>query len=394
MRRPIYTGHLSLPANAVAWWRGENNDDDEGGVYNGTPGSNPLFTTGHDGQAFNFNNDANNRVLLPTINIGSTYSITLWFKPGGSGAGSMEILVNDSGSTTKFGGVFWDTSNLRLVYSTNSSTIVVSDNGSIPAGGRPVKITLVYSSSKCKLYIQDLLVATEAGTHSETYNNPAAIGNNVAGSSGHPLIGWVDEIILYNVALTPAAGLAAWYKADGDATDSSGWGWDGATGVGTAFDTDRNGISNKAFKFNGASNSGVTIPKLPLGIAYTYDFWLYLDASGNASFKDIIGGNWNGGTLLGELYINSGKLEYWAGGSKRVQGTSTLATTTWMEVKMTYSQVDSKSRIYINGTIDGTESGTHTEVVTNSPVLGFGTGSGAAAFSGRLDDIKIYDSVV
>lgn len=387
------TARLPLPTNAVAWWRAENNADDEGGVYNGTPGSAPLYTAGHTGNAFNFNNDANNRVSLPTINVGSTYSITLWFKPGGSGAGNMEILVNDSTSATKFGGIFWDTSNLRLVYGTNSGNIVVSDNGSVPAGGRAIKITLIYSSSKCKLYIQDLLVATEASTHSETYNNPATVGNNVAGSSGHPLIGWVDEIILYNAALTPQAGLAAWYKGDGDATDSSGWGWDGALGVGTAFDTDRVGAANKAFKFNGASNSAVTLPKLPLGTAYTYDFWVYFDSVA-VSFKDVIGGNWNGGTLLGELYINSSKLEYWAGGSKRVQGAATMVVNTWTHIKMTYSQVDSKSRLYVNGVLDATESGTHTEVVTNSPNLGFGTGSGAAAFSGRLDDVQAYDSVV
>jgi hypothetical protein len=394
MSRGIVSG--TLPSGAVAQYKGENNVLDVGGTYNATAGAGTGYTTGKDGQGFNFTNNSNQRVLIPTINIGSAYSITAWiFMTSAASASDYTIIGNIFSSAANFGELYVfgaGSTPFSIRYFSNSANRAQS-SAALPLNAWH-KITLTYDGSKIRIYINDILYATESATHSETYNNQAGIGYPASGSST-AFNGIIDEVTLYNSAITPPAlpgDLAAWYKGNSDTKDSA-WGWDCTAGVGTAYTT---GNSGNCFLFNGNTNSAVNQPQnfaFPAGASWSVECDVYIDASGNTGFRDVWGNAWNGGTAIGTLYLNGGKYEYWSNGAKVNQGTSTPATTTWHHVKITWSAVDSKSRLYVNGSLENTSTA-HTENYSQGIAMGASRSATTAAFFGRIDDMKIYNALV
>lgn len=388
----------SLPAGVIAWYKGENNADDESGNYDATPGASTAYATGYDGvgTGFEFNGNVNSRVLTPTINLGTSYTVECWVymtSPSSSG-NNYSVIGNDFTSGSAFG-TLYILHGGRLRYYTSSAVRVETLDNAVPLN-KWFKVTLTYDGSKSRIYLNNILVATESGTHSETFNNTVGFAAPASATAQLYMTGKLDEVILRNTVTPPevTGNLIAHYEAENNALDTVGY-WHGTAGAGTAYDT---GNTGNAFKFNGAANSAVTLSPIPLGSSYSIDFYLYTNASGNTGYRDFLGYSWTATSdRLGMLYLNAGKLEYWHGSSKRLQGVATIATTTWTRVKLTYNGSDSKSRLYINGVLDVTESGTHTENITLSAasiVLGYAGTSATNAINGRLDDIKLYNAVV
>lgn len=382
--------NLPLPSGGVAWFRGENNAFDEGGNYDATAGSQSAYAAGYDGSgnAFSFNGNVNSKILVPSVNIGSAYSIEFWVYETTGGA-TYVVLGNDWTSATKFGALYGGDGNFR--YYQNSVQRVSTGSAVTLSTSRWYKVRVTYDGSKTRIYVNDLLAATESGTHSETFNNQLGLGVAVTPDAGDThLTGRLDEVILYNSAAAPATGLRAWYKGDSDAQDAA-YTWHATAGAGTTYTAGNNG---NCFVFNGNTNSAVQMPqKMPIGAAWTVQFDLYVSA-GNTGYRDIVGNDYNAsGPDFGAIYLNASKIEYWSGGVSRVVSASTIAGTTWTTVKITYD--GSKTRIYINGSLDATESGTHTtESFATAPYLGASRTNNTAAFIGRLDDVKFYNAVV
>jgi hypothetical protein len=216
----------------------------------------------------------------------------------------------------------------------------------------------------------------------------------VSGSAA-ALSGKMDEVTLYNSAITPPALLdnkVARYLADGDAKDSI-WGWDAVPGAGTTYVARDSG---QCWAFSG-SNSLVVLPSgfiaAQPGQSWSLIADIYVNASGNSGYRDILGYAYNSSPNFGTLYLNAGKLEHWASGSKQIQGTTTLPTATWTEVKLTWNAADSRTRLYINGVLEGT-SGAHNEYL-NVPIAFGGSYSGiTGVFQGRIDDVRLFNALV
>jgi hypothetical protein len=110
----------------------------------------------------------------------------------------------------------------------------------------------------------------------------------------------------------PTNGLVGWWPFNGNANDESGNGNNG-TVYGATLATDRFGVSNKAYSFDGV-NDGVEVdntilPNIPN--SYTINFWCLLDtfnltANGYTIFDDCDSLQWGG---KGRFFTNSSFFE-------------------------------------------------------------------------------------
>jgi len=197
----------------VDWWPGEGNAIDIAGSNNGTLTNGVSFAVGEVGQAFSFN--GSDYVSIPdspsldqfTTNI----TIELWLKS------------NQSGANPNWGGIFTKgNASWRLMATTGSDTVDFSTTGLGNVdleGSRNVNdgqwhhVAAVYDGTYKYLYVDGTLdVATyTTGSISQT-TDPVYIGNLANASGNYIFNGLIDEVSLYNRALT-ASEIQAIYAA-------------------------------------------------------------------------------------------------------------------------------------------------------------------------------------
>lgn len=184
----------------VAHYAGENNvNDSSGNGRNGTAGGSMAYTTGQTGNCFNITSNAS-AFLTPILNIGGNYSIEFYARrPVNDGNVYHHLISRAYDSATQFGALYWVDSG--IVYWWNGAAIVSTNS----AGGLSLntwyKIKITYSLSgdkKTRLYVDDVLTATEGGTHTETATN-SIIGIGRANPlESFSFDGRMDEIKFYN----------------------------------------------------------------------------------------------------------------------------------------------------------------------------------------------------
>jgi len=396
-----------LPAGATAMWKAENNANDEGGTYNATPGANTAYGTGYDStnKAFQFNGNVNSRVVVPTINLAGAWSFDFWFKADAALAiNTGYCLIGDKWTalSSAFGVIWANVGSSGLVslnYSNNSTNRASTD--SFLQRGNWYHVVYTYDGSKTRIYVNNQLFATESGTHSETYNQQVGLGAVMTAGTINPITGFIDEIICYPsvISVSLASNLIAWYKGDNSNVDSVNT-WNLIDGSTPQYGTDAGSNANSCFSFDGTANATRNLPTLGPGNNWTVQFDMNGD-SGQTGLRGTVyadggAGSNNFGAIIWDA--TNGTVYY------RHQSTN-LATTangsvpnsTWKTIKVTYD--GSKIRIYINGTLAATESGTHSETwqTTNpSPVTLSNTNAAHTngRFIGRIDNLKIYNAVV
>src|SRR5947209_12337870 len=67
-----------LPAGLVSFWPGDNTANDLQGTNHGTLEGNATFAPGYVGPAFSFDGGDSTDVKLPTIDVGSAFTVVLW----------------------------------------------------------------------------------------------------------------------------------------------------------------------------------------------------------------------------------------------------------------------------------------------------------------------------
>lgn len=183
--------------------------------------------------------------------------------------------------------------------------------------------------------------------------------------------------------------------SNGSITDLSGNNI-GLTNHGATVSTDRCGISNSAYSFNGTSSyisletSNLQLPK------YTYSIWVKPNSNSIIQSPLSIGGATGGDQAI---KISNSVIEAvsWDVGPHVSVATAspTFTVGTWYHVAMTRD--NSLVKIYINGTlINSTSTAGYTITYSTNTVLGF---IGARVnsdqyFNGSIDDIKVYDRVL
>ncbi len=196
----------------VALWPGEGNANDIVGTNNGTLVNGAGFATGIVGQAFSF--DGTSYVTIPGSplldTLVSNITVETWIK-----ANQLTANSNWKGIVTK-GNASW-----RLQGMSGTKTVHWAVDGvSNPwlAGTRNVNdgqwhhVAGVYDGMNMYLYVDGTLDVSQAGTGTIAQNSyPVHIGGN-AEASGLLFNGLIDEVSIYNRALT-ASEIQADYEA-------------------------------------------------------------------------------------------------------------------------------------------------------------------------------------
>jgi len=260
-------------------------------------------------------------------------------------------------------------------------------------------VALTVSGTTYKLYVDG--VEKKSGTETAySGNDRLIIGNynNVSsGSASQYWDGKMGVVKLYNVALTPAQ-VAQNYLATKNNYPN---GNNGAI-TNAVFDANGSSPNEKYFEFNGSdrlillpndsklymtSNTGATIE---VWVNRDTDSEMYILASkdgGTSSFAYVLA--WYsaslgyGGAIQGSSYASNTHTGY---GS-----TATNGTGNWDHVVLTHSASDRKNRLYVNGSLGGTQSTVHSGFHDDFKDINIGAyHNDAAKFDGKIAMVKIY----
>lgn len=208
----------NAPPGLVSRWSGEGNSLDSIGHNDGTPLGSPTFRPGKIGQAFAFSGH-NQCVFVPdsaSLHFTNAFTVEAWIFPTQSGnPNSYSILVKYDGvlgvERSAFGFSITGDSALYLIVSrdgVHTHCAQVNSSSRIPTDAW-THVAATYDGSALRLYINGNLDATlpySGGIYPGT--DDMAIGANVGGmrpgSMAAPFVGLIDELSVYNRALSPA----------------------------------------------------------------------------------------------------------------------------------------------------------------------------------------------
>ena len=206
-------------------------------------------------------------------------------------------------------------------------------------------------------------------------------------------------MVLESFSQIPTNGLMAWYKFNGNAGDSSGFGNHGAV-YGATMTNDRFGNPNGAYYFNGSS-SYILVPasnSIQPSNALSVSVWF--NASPNTNqWQPILSKHISSSYPYDSYLLGTGTPSpvnnRWYGVISNTNNfsqnaiTKSTAYNTWTLLTFTYDGSSIKS--YINGILDTTNSFSG-NIVYNSAGLYIGqNGIGGQYFKGTIDDITIHN---
>jgi hypothetical protein len=189
----------------------------------------------------------------------------------------------------------------------------------------------------------------------------------------------------------PSSGLVGWWPFNGNANDESGSGNNGVV-TGATLATDRFGVSNKAYSFNGLNQSISVNHSASLNFSNTYsiDYWVNNYNSTGGWYSTISKDNWwaNSGFVY---FIQSSQLFIVNCGNSTNYAT-TIPVNSWSKITVVYSK--GTIIFYLNGVMVFSENqsyGAGSESMTFG-ARHFNNGLGLDNFfNGKIDDIAIYN---
>jgi hypothetical protein len=205
--------------------------------------------------------------------------------------------------------------------------------------------------------------------------------------------------------LSPAVAVAqppiyevACYAFNGDASDGSGYEHDGLVN-GATLTSDRFGMPNKAFAFDGQLDH-ISVPDFnTFGITDEVSVGMWVRANtvgGNFAvsvWPDVFTDRFSAAPYYGH---NGGCTVFWDFGNASNGGRTNIIpyafNTGWTHFVFTSSAVNNRMRIYANGNLIQ-EASNHSALTNIERVLtiGGGTVAGYSHWDGDLDDIVLYD---
>lgn len=200
-------------ANLVAYWPLDESSGSTASEVvagqNGSLGAGANFASG--GGIVNgavLLDGSQGRIALPSIDVpGSQLSLSAWIKPASLGSVEGRIISKASGTVNNQH--VWMLSQLngsaiRFRLSVDgTTTVLASDTGELVAG-RWYLLTATYDGSTMRIYKNaDLVASTNvSGAVEAAPTVPVAIGNQPAGAGDRPFDGLIDEVRIYNSALS------------------------------------------------------------------------------------------------------------------------------------------------------------------------------------------------
>jgi alpha-tubulin suppressor-like RCC1 family protein len=251
-------------------------------------------------------------------------------------------------------------------------------------------INHVHTSKYCSLnkpYIKYGLVVNQVFTTGnilnfseiEFYGNPVETNYPVI-IPNHPNYSFIYD----------TTDMLAWYKFDGDFTDSSGNGKDLTQGTGTSF-VDDSVVGTNSINLQGTAGQQMTSTvDLSGNKSFSTSFWSYRNT--NNRTDQII--STNGPTAsnrrlhIGYTSANTFKLDFW--GNAITTNPYTNDINKWTHWICTYNSTDRRMAIYKNGVLENSKNST-ADSNFDSNTLIIGSYVSADYFYGKLDDVRIYN---
>ena len=204
---------VGLPSGCVAWWRGEGNFLDSVGPHHGTGMGGAAFATGEVGQSMSFDG-TDDFVTSNALNLPGVFTIECWVKPSGTGTGQL-ILAKGGGDSSRCyelgiegGGRLFGTvrSGGGFTQYRSVQPVIIADTWQ--------HVCLIYDTSKgagekMQIFIGGASVPVaivgsyDAGGVPNNNSHSLKIGIYSDGVAA-PINGLIDELAIYDRALTPA----------------------------------------------------------------------------------------------------------------------------------------------------------------------------------------------
>ena len=420
-----------VPVGLVSIYSGDGNALDARSRSNGTIQNNVTYATGKVGQAFNLggNGDLNgngDRVLVgnPAGLQLQDFTIETWIKR------SSATVVTNSPNAGSPSGIFFAYGNQGYAFLIDQTTGKLGlsnvNVSQVLSSALTVTDTNWHHVAVTKSGNQIIFFVDGAADAPATYNTTfsfttnAAIGTRGDAQTDNAFFGLIDELSIYNRALTTAeiaaiynAGTAGkckpiattapgnqvlWLTGDGDAQDSSGNGNNGTNGNifdGVGFVVGKVG---QAFRFDGVNSINVAdSPSLRPMTAVTMEAWVNSDPSTNAAFFLFKGNVGSSGGQPYSMFVQPIANDNPAIGA-RIGNDSTYDTlfsnskisfNTYNHVAVTYNGTTIK--MYLNGVLDASKTtNIGTLAQTNTDPLLVGNGA-INRFLGSVDEVSIYN---
>ena len=203
------SGCVTPPAGLVAWWPSEGNTNDIINSNNGTILNGVTYATGKVGTAFAFNG-VNSHIVVPdnpTLLINNTITIEAWIYLNVTGKWQY-IIIKDSetshGEFHTFQMCVTDMNRIGFYLGDGTNPYWGLESTNLLAAGQWYHVAGVYDGSVQGIFINGALDAINViGSHTlYNHNKPIRIGICYEQAYYHPFDGMIDELSLYNQALT------------------------------------------------------------------------------------------------------------------------------------------------------------------------------------------------
>lgn len=415
----------------VSWWRGDGNAFDSVGGNDGALENGAAFATGLVGQAISLPT-GNDFVEVPhddSLSFGATdpMSIAFWAYRATDDAVQHLLSKRHDCYATPWNYQFYRDSNQDKLCFGSSSGDVCTTADKLPLA-EWTHLAVTFDGSAGTFYVNGLPEATAAIALGPDTNSPPLRFGSVADCDTLDLglRGRLDEIEIYDRALSRdevlgvfrsgsfgrctdcapvPGGLAAWWRAEGDATDAAGSN-DGTGMNGAGYGVGRVG---RAFDLeDDAEPDYVEVPhsaSLDITGPLSVEGWVFLD---NQTLSTVVGK----GDYYGTESITSYSLEIggssadgkpttvlygsYAAGDLRISD-DVLGTGRWYHLAMTWdgsTTIEDNHRLYIDGAVAETWTKT-TGLNSTNESLTIGAMKPPDYYrvtDGRIDELSIYSS--
>ncbi len=269
----------------VGWWPFNGNANDESGYGNHGTVNGATLTTDRNGKvnsAFSFDGSSNSIIILDNPILNNEYTtISAWFQTNNSNPGSIIYKTDNSAINEQYACVLnypntneqnWsiknggNCNNPGVGWNTSTHNHNVTDNNWH-------NIIYTYNGTESKIYIDGKLIGSNNFNNGSIDNCGGQINIGKGYNSTYLFKGQLDDIAIFNRALTqeeitalytgtpitqnlpsylPKDGLVGYWPFNGNANDESG-NENHGTVNGATLTSDKNGEVNKAYYFNGNS---------------------------------------------------------------------------------------------------------------------------------------------
>ena len=409
-----------VPANGlVGWWPFNGNANDESGNGNNGTVNGATLTIDRNGvanNAYEFNSSSNNSISIGSFNLLNDFTINAWYKL--NSIGGWQNIISKYGANGGYALLF--DPNGVLYAHTNQGTASgdACTSNYIENTNIWHMATLILSQGVLKFFIDGIDQGSCTSMNNSSPNSSITyFGRQSAGTSEN-VNGKLDDIGIWNRALTqqeitnlytstvpvsclpayvPTSGLVGYWPFCGNANDESGNGNNG-TVSGATLTTDRNGVANQAYSFDGSSSIVVSTPSFTFieNQDFSLSCFVYItpqSISGSfVAYGDFQTGNyvWHIGQYNSIMQWGVAIQQYFWSKVDLPSNQVFPNLNSWYH--LVGVKINGVISLYVNGVIVGSVNQVIGGALTTNLPLTFGWFTGTGQYMhGSLDDIGIWN---